>query len=149
MRLTLPVLLPLFFLCNVSCKKHGHSPTIPAPDRIDSIAGSYVGTMQIIHWSAIVGFPAGSTDSSYPQTVSFSKLSVDSFSTGALATSPDGNMGYDSTGIYVNIDYQGNVDTLQVFASADSIHYVYRSSDPVNGGSGGSFGIIKIFSGKK
>jgi hypothetical protein len=150
MRLTFCILLLLVFVMLApGCKKTTHPSAGPAPSWIDSVAGSYVGTMEIIHWSALVGFPPGSTDSSYPTTISFSKVSTDSFSSGGLATSTSGNLKYDSTGMYVNVGYQGDVDTLLVFTTLDSIHYVYRSSDPVNGGAGGSFGIIKIFSGKK
>jgi len=150
MRLPLCILLTLaIVIFTLSCKKAVHPPVTTTLDRIDSFTGSYIGTMEIIHWSAIAGFPTGSTDSSYPQTISLSVIPTDSFSSGGLATSPDGNMKYDSTGIYVNIGYQGDVDTLLVFPTLDSIHYVYRMADPVNGGTGGSFGIIKIFSGKK
>src|ERR1700733_5401694 len=122
MRLPFYILLSLaIVIFAVCCKKSIGPPASSALGRIDSITGSYVGTMEIIHWSAIVGFPPGSTDSSYPQTISFSKVSADSFSSGGLATSPNGNMKYDSTGIYVNIDYQGDVDTLLVFPASDSI----------------------------
>ncbi len=135
-------------ICGIGCrKKENNTPPAPTSDPVDSIVGTYHGTLRVIQYqSSYLG--SSTSDTSYPQTYTFVKISADTFHTGTLYSTPTGKLGYDSSGVYPYAD-NGFLDTLWVFRSADSIYYHYYSWAPSNGGSSGYMSISKFFSGKR
>lgn len=150
MKLNILILAILAVVCWFGCnRKDVHTPATPTPpaDPVDSIVGTYHGTLRVIQsMSSYLG--SSVTDTSYADSFTFVKLSADTFHTGTLYNNPTGKLGFDSSGVYPHTD-NGYWDTLWVFRSADSIHYYYYSFAPFNGGASGSMSETKIFSGKR
>ena len=98
MKMPLAIFLSvLIFLAFGNCKKdtQSNSPTPNATDPLDTIIGTYTGTMHISNESIFPGHmwsPDSSTppvnrywgDTSYISSFVFSKVSADTFSTGGL-----------------------------------------------------------------
>lgn len=182
MKLHLLILVPIFtFLSLESCKKNTQQSTpstssstststkTPSPivaDPVDTLIGTYTGTMCIMTHTIIPGHVV-SADSTSPATnyydttsyitsYSFSKVSSDSFDTGDLfwlmsqsgtTYNPSYHLKYDSSGVYVN--NWSETDTLKTIISADSIYYSHKDEALEDGGYTYTSITVKIFSGKK